>query len=283
MLKKIGCLLLSIAALSGCGGGMNSPNASAPSSVNAHEATWVTYHRDPLINLNGATVRNTDGELLMDGALVSEHVIQCQVCHGSALMGAKGGAAGPACLDCHVLDPIKYPVMCYSCHGGWPIVPLAQYTTASGKTLLRNNGWPVQPLQQWFSTSRAKRGGMAMDQNFITRVRTSNIHLKHDVIPALPFDATLNGNNLSRNDECRRCHGYFRQDNLGTRHHNRMNQRQGARFVFNSATGPVEVALGGCLAPLSNGGCHTLSFGADDPFSPLDCLGCHARPVTAPH
>lgn len=283
---RIFSLMVLAVMLAGCG--MNASNSDAPKADQAHEALWVANHRGAILNFANYTTKNSNGETVVDGVIIQEIAKnQCGDCHGPNLAGPRESDTryknASDCLSCHVLDPIKYPVMCYSCHGGWPIVPLAQYTSVAGRTQLRNSGWPVQPLQQWFSTSRAKRGGMAIDQNFVTRVRTTNVHLKHDAIPALPFDATLAGNTLTRNEECRRCHGYYRQDNLGTRHHNRMNQRQGVPFVFNSASGPITVSLGGCLAPLSRGGCHTLNFGGNDPFSPLDCLGCHARPVSAPH
>ncbi len=262
--------------LAGCGGG-NSPNSDAPSPVNAHEATWVTYHRDPLLDFSDPrVVRGPNGELLMDGILVKEHVTQCQVCHGVNLMGAKEGGAGPACLDCHVLDPIKYPVMCYSCHGGWPIVPVQQlYTSAAGRNTLIQNGWPVQPLQQWFSTSRAKRGGMPIDPAFINRVRTTSIHLKHGAVKVLPYDATLDNNSLSRNDDCRVCHGGS-GEGLGSKHHTRL----GKTITFIGQT----VTISGCLAPVaSGGGCHTLVPGGGGGFTLFaDCVGCHTD-IAAAH
>ncbi|RNC71357.1 MAG: hypothetical protein ED859_04190 [Desulfuromonadales bacterium] len=206
----------------------------------------------------------------MDGILVTEHVTQCQVCHGANLMGSKGGAAGPACLDCHVLDPIKYPIMCYSCHGGWPIIPVQQlYTTANGIQVLRNNGWPVKPLQQWFSTNKAKRGGMPLDPSFINRVRTTNIHLKHGAIPVLTYDATFGNNRLQSNNECRTCHGFI--GDLGSKHHVLLGQT--ITFIGQ------QVTVSSCLAPLqSAGGCHTLISNNAGGFTLVaDCKGCHTN------
>lgn len=40
----------------------------------------------------------------------------CSICHGARLEGG----AGPACMDCHVLDPVANPSHCVSCHGPLP-------------------------------------------------------------------------------------------------------------------------------------------------------------------
>ena len=42
--------------------------------------------------------------------------VACALCHGALL---KGGA-GPACMECHVLDPVANPSRCVSCHGPLP-------------------------------------------------------------------------------------------------------------------------------------------------------------------
>ena len=42
--------------------------------------------------------------------------VACALCHGARL----NGGAGPACMECHVLDPIENPNRCVSCHGPLP-------------------------------------------------------------------------------------------------------------------------------------------------------------------
>lgn len=175
-------ILISILNLAGCG---SSGNPNAPVSTAPHEKSWVTYHRNDIVSFKGITTART----VVDGLLIKEHVIQCRACHGAGLMGAKAGAAGPACLDCHVLDPVRYPIMCYSCHGGYPN--------------------PVMNPQQWYSTNRTERAGLPLDPGFISRVRsTGNIHLKHDAL-----------NGISTN-KCGECHGG--PNNIGEPHHNKV-------------------------------------------------------------
>lgn len=177
-------ILISILQLAGCG---NSGNTNAPTSKAPHEKTWVTYHRNDIVSANGATnLTANPAQPVVDGTMIKEHVNQCQACHGATLMGARSGAAGPACLDCHVLDPVRYPVLCYSCHGGKP--------------------YPVMNPQQWYSTNRAERNGLPLDPVFISRVRNDNIHLKHDALKAVTPD------------KCGECHGG--PNIIGEPHHN---------------------------------------------------------------
>lgn len=168
--------------LSGCG---SSGNSNAPVSTAPHESTWVAYHRNDIVNSQKITFDNTSAAVL-----IAEHLIQCRVCHGAGLMGAKEGAAGPACLDCHVLDPSRYLVMCYSCHG-----------------------YPVVTPQQWYSTNRAKRPGLPLDLAFIDRVRNKpEIHLKHAAV-----SLSTNVNDDISVDKCAVCHGS--KDKRGVKHH----------------------------------------------------------------
>lgn len=265
---------LCLFALTGCGsggGGLSSANVNAPSTVNAHEANWVTYHRDSLLNTSGGTIKNVNGNLLIDGILINEHVTQCRVCHGPNLGGSRDGYKGTDCLSCHVLDPIKYPVMCYSCHGGWPVTPTAQLIQSQYTSLVRRQGWPVSPLQQWFSAESAKRAGQPIDPAFITAVRTKNIHLKHKAIPSLPYDATLDNNQLSTNPDCYICHGVGASD-IANRHHNLF----GKTVIFQ---GQELFISGSCIAPpIPAGGCHALIPDGSGGFTlgRPDCAKCHA-------
>ena len=174
-------IVILILNLCGCG---NSGNPDAPTSKAPHEKAWVTYHRNDIVSFKGITSARTN----VDGLLINEHVIQCRVCHGAGLMGAKSGAAGPACLDCHVLDPVKYPIMCYSCHGGYPD--------------------PVMKPQQWYSTNRGHRPGLPLETGFIDRVRNNaDVHL----IKARNHTTQI------ASDKCTNCHGG--SNNIGEPHH----------------------------------------------------------------
>jgi hypothetical protein len=148
--------------LAGCGGGSNAGNASSPVATSAHTPIWVTYHRFPTtesFSNNGAEALN-----------------QCKVCHGTNLLGAAEGAGAPACLSCHVVDPVPYPERCYSCHGSDP----------------------VKPFFSWYSTMRSTRNGMPIDPAFVQRVRNGSLrHLKHDAVPPAEMENP---------DACLRCH-----------------------------------------------------------------------------
>lgn len=266
---RIGSLFMMVAAvmmLGGCGGGMNASNSDAPQANEAHEKSWVTSHRNAIVSAEGATFTNISGHLLIDNALINENVTQCQVCHGADFLGSKGEGAGPACFECHVLDPIKYPVMCYSCHGGWPVVPTQTlYSSVSGIQTLRDNGWPVNEFQQWYSSARARRGGVPIDPAFVAATQSPSVHLKHAAIPTLPYDATFNNNELNTRNECLVCHG--QSSDIGNIHHE-----------------VVMPALGlGCIGPLP-GGCHDFRFipGGGFVLSPPDCFASAICHVTLP-
>ena len=176
-------ILLSTLSLYGCG---SSENPDAPVSTAPHETAWVTYHREDIVSSKSVTVNDSASQPAGDGILVTEHVTRCRVCHGAGLTGAKTGAAGPACLDCHVLDPVKYPVMCYSCHGAYPVVP----------------------PQQWYSTNRATRPGLPLGSSLINRVNTGSIHIKHDAVKGITLD------------NCSVCHGG--PNYIGEIHHSKV-------------------------------------------------------------
>lgn len=178
-------LVLSILSLAGCG---SSANPDAPPSDAPHEAAWATYHRNDIVNTKGVLNNNSTVRAVVSGNLIKEHVIQCQACHGAELMGAKAGDAGPACLDCHVLDPVMYPVLCYSCHGGYPV---------------------VNP-QQWYSTNRATRPGLPLNPDFFKRV--DQVHLKHQPVPN-----AINYNDPAEIEKCAVCHG--EKSHRGEMHH----------------------------------------------------------------
>lgn len=232
-------IVLSILNLAGCG---SSGNPNAPVSTAPHETGWVAYHRNDIISAKGAVFSNAT-TAVKPGLLILEHFTQCQVCHGAQLTGAKAGAAGPACLDCHVLDPGKYPVMCYSCHG-----------------------FPVVATQKWYSTNRASRHGLPLDAAFTRLVReeieskttTPVVHLKHKSLNLLTND--------DGSDKCALCHPEQDKSTRGVKHHELVMGK------FNL----------GCVGPLPYG-CHVFNFSnpilTAPTFSVPNCsskdIGCH--------
>lgn len=183
--------------LAGCGGGMNSSNSDAPKANEAHEATWVTYHRNALYNFDAT---KNFASYSSGRALINENVLQCSVCHGPALEELR---KGPECLSCHVLDPVIYPFQCYSCHGGSPVVP----------------------FETWFSRFSSSRRGTPFSQQFRENVARGQYH-RRDVPPATNHDAVF----LPSVDQqvCRQCHddptGADRT--LAERHHALMNSNE---------------------------------------------------------
>lgn len=184
-------LLLMVAAavllLGGCGGGMNSSNSDAPEASQAHEASWVTYHRDSLFNFRTTSqtpMIDAEGFAIYSSgqAIVNENVVQCRVCHGPTLAGARENYKGSDCMSCHALDPITYPVRCFSCHGAPP----------------------VMPIQKWMSSVGRKSHLDDPDFiNFVSRVRESQdqgapIHQGHEALPQTIRDSS---------DDCLKCHG----------------------------------------------------------------------------
>lgn len=180
-------VLFSIIGLAGCG---SSGNADAPTNPAPHEAKWVASHRSSIVIPE--SVKDEDGNLtpVITGKMIEEHVYQCQVCHGGDFKGAKAGAAGPDCLDCHVLDPVKYPVMCYSCHG-----------------------YPVTTTYKWYSSNRSRRSAPPLDPAFSVKVMANpddmSIHLRHKTV-------SIGTGNVDA-EECAVCHG--EKSARGVKHH----------------------------------------------------------------
>ena len=227
-------VLLFILNLAGCG---SSGNPNAPVTTASHEKAWVTYHRNDIVSFKGFTTALP----AVDGILVREHVTQCRACHGADLMGSKPGSVVPACFDCHVVDPVKYPVMCYSCHGGRPY------------PVMRPQQWysTVVAAQQLYSSSLPTRPGLPLDSAFISRVRSNpDIHLKHKTVP-------INTSNINI-DECAVCHG-----------------EKSARGEIHHTVVMIKLKLG-CLGPLPFG-CHTFAIGTNG-FTLVtpDCSVCHS-------
>jgi hypothetical protein len=96
----------------------------------------------------------------------------CPLCHGAKL---KGGA-GPACTDCHIIDPVANPTECVSCHGT-PPGPTEDLIDEVG----REDELEGNPVYQTFTQEVAK-----------------GYHLQHETIPCQERDST---------EACRTCHG----------------------------------------------------------------------------
>lgn len=236
MTRCIPAIIVLSVVLAGCG---SSGNPDGPLPDAPHQAAWVANHRGDIVSTKGAVSRDASGAPIVDSALISEHVFQCRVCHGANLTGAAGGAAGPACFDCHVLDPIKYPAMCYSCHGGYP----------------------MNSPQNWYAANRDKRPATPLSQSFINRVRSdATVHLKHAAIPGLS-SIPVTPENLAT-PACSICHGDRTVVDWAGVHHSEV---------------MPQLKLG-CIGPLP-GGCHTFGFsGGHFTFVTPECSACHTSP-----
>lgn len=152
---------------------------------------------------NGAPLKN----YLINHHNAGNMSTACALCHGAKLKGHAEGGVGPACTDCHVLDPIAYPSRCVSCHGplpglqqtGPPLKP-SQLAALAGRT-----DFQVTPAFQTFTnqmTARMKRDPSYIVINpatplsalyyapagfvsFTSAVNLSNrsSHLHHDTLP----------------------------------------------------------------------------------------------------
>lgn len=176
-------LLLMVAAavllLGGCGG-MNSSNSDAPKADEAHNAAWVTDHRDALYHFdpNRSYASYSSVSSLINE---NENIYQCSsyICHAPRQEGQRNV---PECLSCHVLDPVKYPLFCYSCHGPPPVVH----------------------VQTWMST--AGRKSHLKDADFMAFVKSVSvskdqgapIHQEHKALPKSVRDSQT---------ACLKCHG----------------------------------------------------------------------------
>lgn len=190
-------MVAAVMTLGGCGGGMNSSNSDAPKANEAHEATWVTSHRNALFNFDPA---KNFASYSSGRSLINENVHQCSVCHGPELEELR---KGPECLSCHILDPIIYPFQCYSCHGGSPVVP----------------------FDTWFDRFSSARRGRPINQEFRDNV-SARVYHRRDVSPATNHDAVF----LPSVDQevCRRCHDdpTGQDRTLADRHHALMNSNE---------------------------------------------------------
>lgn len=193
---RIASLCLLVAVLTGCGGGLNAPNPGAPSSVNAHECTWVTTHPRKIIEMVTFRQLSSATQATFSAMYSAEQLIQCRVCHGSGFLGAGGGATGPACLDCHIADPVRYPAGCYSCHGGVTLNPQnpAQVSVGIYQQFYAQNSTAPQFSQ--YSAARAAFVGRVMSGAIHNRLSPS-LPRNHDALPYLFTEANLPANTCS--------------------------------------------------------------------------------------
>lgn len=185
-LSSLFMMAAAVMTLAGCGG-MNASNSDAPKANEAHEATWVTSHRNALYfaaYTSGRSLRN-------------ENVHQCSICHHPEL-------GAPECLSCHVLDPIAYPFECSSCHGMAPVVKFMDF----------------------FNRYSSSRRGIPLNQDFITNVKNAVYH-KRDVSPAINHDVVFLPLNYTQQDCRRCHDDPTGQDRtLAERHHALMNSNE---------------------------------------------------------
>lgn len=193
-----------LATLVGCGGGMNASNPGAPSSENAHECTWVDTHPGEILERVAAGFISSATQATFSAIFSQEQLTQCRVCHGSDFLGAAGGAAGPACLDCHIIDPIRYSAGCYSCHGG------------VGNNPEDTSQISVGNYSKFYALYSSARRGNPVDQDFFNSAASGIIHNRlspsfprnHDPLPYVFSNySTGNGTVVPMNESCRYCHG----------------------------------------------------------------------------
>lgn len=213
---------------------MNASNPDAPKADKPHEKTWVTYHRQKIYQVFSNFTSPPP-------IFSSEIQFQCRNCHGANLLGRTEGAADPACLDCHIIDPIKYPVLCYSCHGGMP----------------------VRTFDKWLSNYSSARTSIGIGnediKKFITRVNVAGeeIHLKHGAILS---------SNISNNDSCSYCHGVGSP--VGNRHHKPAIFIELCFYCHN--TWPIIDPVTGLPRRPDCIKCHTVDPDTGNPFPPTN-------------
>ncbi|MBT0892665.1 hypothetical protein KI811_02350 [Geobacter hydrogenophilus] len=240
---------LCAAVLTGCGGGLNASNPDAPSSVNAHECTWVTTHPRKIIEMVTFRLVSSSTQATFSAMYGEDQLIQCRVCHGSSFLGASGGATGPACLDCHIADPIRYPAGCYSCHGGVALNPQDPTQVSVG---LYKQFYAQYSTPQFSQYSTAR-------QAFFDRVKSGSIHNRQS--PSLPRNhdalAYIFTEANQPADTCRYCHNQGANANI---HHSQAILSRYTCFKF-------------------TGGCHDVNFnpltGEFQIVVVRDCSVCH--------
>ncbi|WP_049756788.1 hypothetical protein [Geobacter metallireducens] len=245
-LKLTAGIFLCAMVLAGCGGGLNASNPDAPSSVNAHECTWVTTHPKKIIEMVTFRVISSATQATFNATYGEDELIQCRVCHGSSFLGAGGGAAGPACLDCHIADPVRYPAGCYSCHGGVIVDSRFPDQVSSG---------PYEKFYARYSTTPQFSQYSAARQAFIDRVKSGSIHNR--LSPTLPRNHNALGYvfaDANPQDTCVYCHNQEANANI---HH--------SEAITNR---------------FSCGFCHFRFIGGELQFVIIrDCKVCHVQPI----
>ncbi|MBT1072213.1 hypothetical protein [Pelotalea chapellei] len=177
----------------------------------------------------------------------------CALCHGAQLQGG----VGPACMDCHVLDPIANPSRCVSCHGPIPgqqqsapqkpsqLARLAGRTDMLSRNTFRNftsqliSRMRLDHIKQMIEKKNPNQF-LFFSYTTVTGLSGRSSHLHHDTLPCA---------DRQNNATCSQCHTANRVGFNRDRHHDLMFSR----------------GLG-CL------NCHKLNGG----FAPFrDCKDCH--------
>lgn len=192
----------------------------------------------------GIVYRATPGGALkyypLNHAKAGNVTAACSLCHGAQLKGPAEGGVGPACMDCHVLDPIANPSRCVSCHGPMPgqqqsspvtplqLAQLAGRTDLAGKSTFQTFASeltgrmkvdpsytrinPLAPQSAFYFSPSA-----FIDFSIDTNLSNRSSHLHHDTLPCA---------DRQNNATCSVCHtaNGNSASNL-TQHHNLMSSR----------------------------------------------------------
>lgn len=156
----------------------------------------------------------------LNHATAGNVTVACSLCHGAHFKGPAEGGVGPACMDCHVLDPVANPSRCVSCHGPMPgqqqsapvtpfqLAQLAGRVDLQGKSTFqtfvseltgRMKGDPSYTRINQLDPQSAFYFGPTVFINFstVTNLSGRSSHLHHDTLPC---------SDRQNNTTCSGCH-----------------------------------------------------------------------------
>lgn len=167
----------------GCHNNLNSPFASFENGHNpgaAHPVKVTDPATQDLRHWYGETITYRSGgqDLSYGISHADAGNLQgaCTLCHGAGLQGG----SGPACIVCHVKDPVANSKGCVSCHGGPPPGSYRDFAIASGRPELL-------PEHEQYNRRF----------DFFNEASSNGKHLQHEIIPA---------DQRATQEDCRVCH-----------------------------------------------------------------------------
>ncbi|MHB1397946.1 MAG: hypothetical protein ACYDAI_08475 [Trichloromonadaceae bacterium] len=167
----------------GCHNNLNPPFASFENGHNpgaAHPVKVTDPNTQDLRHWYGETISYQSGGVVRDYAISHFDAgnVQgaCTICHGASFQGG----SGPACIVCHVKDPVANSKGCVSCHGGPSPGSYRAFAITSGRPELL----PEHPLYN-------------RRYDFYNEAGINGKHLQHQGIPLDQRDTQA---------DCRVCH-----------------------------------------------------------------------------